>query len=411
MTLTLGLRYMNSTPPWETNGNQVIPVPVNASLNGSFGAWFKCRDDMRLVGRATGDCGLIETQLGGAANDGRPYFDRDNNNLSPRIAAAWSPLTFSSWRRQVVDSRRLLLVYDRMGMALVDTFDQVGAFGLSTGITNQLGGCNIGATDGIDPCVRWSGPTDTAAAANNVLSNGDHQLAPSPGASFPAVPPSDLFTVSNGLDDTIRNPRAHMIDLSISRELPGGSPSRRPMSAGADEICRYCATSPPRRTSAIRIEGLRIRSDSATRGLSDAGQPLETLAPIPYWENMFPDFGPDGPNGGCLGFEQLGSGCGYSATQVAYDYMIGYHGTAETGSGFGTSTTWQDLDYFAFPRLCAHRPLHVLPGAVRGVEHMEHDRPLRIPRLSVEPAQAPEQGPGLRRQLHPFEVRRPLVHA
>ena len=27
--------------------------------------------------------------------------------------------------------------------------------------------------------------------------------------------------------------------------------------------------------------------------------------------------------------------------------MIGYHGTAETGSGFGTSTTWQDLDYFA----------------------------------------------------------------
>ena len=102
-------------------------------------------------------------------------------------------------------------MYDRMGMALVNTFDQVGAFGLSTGITNQLGGCNIGATGGVAPCVRWSGPSDTAGAANNVLSNGDPQLAPSPGASFPAVPPSDLLTVSNGLDDTIRNPHAHTI--------------------------------------------------------------------------------------------------------------------------------------------------------------------------------------------------------
>ena len=38
--------------------------------------------------------------------------------------------------------------------------------------------------------------------------------------------------------------------------------------------------------------------------------------------------------------------CGYSATQVMYDYMIGYHGTADTGSGFGTSTVWQDVDFF-----------------------------------------------------------------
>ena len=27
--------------------------------------------------------------------------------------------------------------------------------------------------------------------------------------------------------------------------------------------------------------------------------------------------------------------------------MIGYHGTAETGSGFGTSTVWQDVDYLS----------------------------------------------------------------
>ncbi|HET9261613.1 MAG TPA: carboxypeptidase-like regulatory domain-containing protein [Vicinamibacterales bacterium] len=354
LTVTLGLRYTNATPPWETNGNQVIPVPVDPSLNGSFGAWFQCRNAMRLAGRPTADCGLIETQLGGAANDGRPYFDRDNNNFSPRIGAAWAPhFEGGILGRLFGDGKMSIrggysLVYDRMGMALVNTFDQVGAFGLSTAITNQLGGCNIGATGGVEPCVRWTGLSDTAAASNNVLSNGDAQLAPSPGAQFPAVPPSDLLTVSNGLDDTIRNPHAHTFDVSISRELRGGItveaayvgrrgrdlPLLRDFATAAD-VC-----DPQSQVCAFEAARELVR-------LSDAGQPLATLAPIAFWENMFPDWGPSGNNGGCLQFEQLGSGCGYSATQVAYDYMIGYHGTAETGSGFGTSTVWQDVDYFS----------------------------------------------------------------
>jgi hypothetical protein len=77
---------------------------------------------------------------------------------------------------------------------------------------------------------------------------------------------------------------------------------------------------------------------------------------------MFPGFGPSGPNAGCLQFQAIGTNpagtCdpdagylpgGYSATQVAYDYMIGYHGTPANGVGFGTSTFWQDVDFFAFP--------------------------------------------------------------
>jgi TonB dependent receptor-like, beta-barrel len=354
LTLTLGLRYSNATPPWETNGNEVIPVPVNPSLNGSFGAWFQCRDEMRLAGRPTADCGLIETQLGGAANDGRPYFNRDKNNFSPRIGAAWAPhfddgilgTLFGDGKMSIRGGYSL--VYDRIGMALVNTFDQVGAFGLSTSITNQLGGCDIGPTDFAAPCVRFTGPSDTSGAANNVLSNGDPQLAPSPGASFPAVPPSDLLTVSNGLDDTIRNPYAHMIDFSISRELRGG------ITVEAAYVGRRGRNLPLLRDFATPADVCDPQSGvcafEASRqlvGLSDAGQPLETLAPIPFWESMFPGWGPNGPNGGCLQFEQLGSGCGYSATQVAYDYMIGYHGTAATGSGFGTSTVWQDIDYFA----------------------------------------------------------------
>jgi hypothetical protein len=321
------------------------------------------------AGRATGECGLIETQLGGAANDGRPYFDRDNNNFSPRLGVAWAPTFNEGFLGKLFGDGKLSirggysLVYDRMGMALVDTFDQVGAFGLSTGITSQLGGCNIGATGGVGPCVRWSGITDTAGASNNVLGNGDAQLAASPGATFPAVPPSDLFTVSNGLDDTIRNPRAHTYDFSISRELPGG------LTFEAAYVGRSGRDLPLLRDFATAADVCDPQSSTcafeATRELvrlAASGQSLETLGPIPFWENMFPDFGPGGPNGGCLGFEQLGSGCGYSATQVAYDYIIGYHGTPDSGSGFGTSTVWQDVDFFGFPGYARTGPYTFFPA-------------------------------------------------
>jgi hypothetical protein len=164
------------------------------------------------------------------------------------------------------------------------------------------------------------------------------------------VPPSDLLTVSNGLDDTIRNPHAHTVDVSISRELRGG------MTVEAAYVARRGRNLPLLRDFATAADICDPQSgvcafDAARElvRLSDAGQPLATLAPIAFWENMFPEWGPSGNNGGCLQFGQLGpvGDCGFSATQVAYDYMIGYHGTAETGSGFGTSTFWQDVDYFS----------------------------------------------------------------
>jgi hypothetical protein len=353
LTLTAGLRYLNATPPWETSGNEVIPVPVNPELKGSFGKWFNCRADMMKAGRPTSDCGLIQTVLGGEANHGRPYFGRDNNNWSPRIAAAWAPRPSNGMFKWLTGDGRLAirggysLVYDRMGMALVDSFDTNGAFGLASTITSQAGGCNIGFSATANPCVRWTGINDTAAAASNVLFTGDTQLATSPGASFPATPPSDLLTVSNGLDDTIRTPYAHMIDLSIQREFPGGFTFEAAYVGRRGRklpLLRDYATAADICDPQSKVCAFEAARDLVAR--SAAGQDINTLAPIPFWENMFPNFG-----GGCLQFGALGpfGACGFSSTQVAYDYMIGYHGDQNAGVGFGTSTFWQDVDYFASP--------------------------------------------------------------
>ena len=156
-----------------------------------------------------------------------------------------------------------------------------------------------------------------------------------------------------------------MIDFSISREVRGG------FTVEAAYVGRRGRNLPLLRDFATAADICDPQSgvcafDAARElvRLSDAGQPLDTLAPIPFWENMFPDFGPNGANGGCLQFGQLGpfEECGFSATQVAYDYMIGYHGTAATGSGFGTSTFWQDVDYFAFPGFSSLGQYTFFPG-------------------------------------------------
>jgi hypothetical protein len=366
LTVTFGVRYYLPSPPWETNGNQVVPTP-------SLSTWMGCREQAMNAGSPTSSCGLLSLDLGGKANGKPGYYSWDKNNFSPRGAFAWTPKFKDGILGKIFADGKMSirggygLVYDRIGNGLATTFDQVGSFGLSTNITSALGGCGFGTADtatstGVQ-CSRFTGVFDTATAKAQ-------SLQPSPGASFPAVPPSGLLTVTSGLDDKIRTPYAHTFDLSIARQLPGN------MTLEATYVGRR-----GKKLTMIRDYGMPadmkdpasgVSALDAARGLvgyaeqhaNDPYQGLMTIGSIPYWQNIFPAFGPTGINGGCLQFDVFNvkagpdgilgnaddlTGCGYSATQVAYDYMIGYHGTEAGGSGFGASTFWQDVDYFAFP--------------------------------------------------------------
>jgi len=321
LTFTGGIRYLLMSPPWETNGNQVTPTP-------GLGEWFETRRQFMLAGIPTNRAPQISFALGGPANNGRNYYDWDYNNWSPRISAAWSPHFKEGILGRIFGDGKLVvrggysLVYDRMGNGLVTNFDRFGSFGMSTGIDSVFGGCGEGpSTAGpLGVCPRFTGVFDTSIAS--------FMLPPSPGGSFPATPPgADLFgvpqpgsfAITSALDNTLKTPYAHMINFSIARTLPGDlTVEAAYVGRRGRNLLIISDLAMPADLCDPASKQCYFRAGQQLIRLAEQGQDVTTLAPIAYWENLFPSWGPSGINGGEL---PCSGGSGFSATQVAFELM------------------------------------------------------------------------------------------
>jgi len=210
-TLTYGLRYTLLQPPYETTGLQVSP---DTSLN----QWFSSRAKAMYAGQVYDP--LIGFSLSGQANGKQPYWAWDYNNFAPRVALAYSPNADSGWTRKLwggpgKTSIRMGygLYYDHFGEGITNTFDRNGSFGLTTSITNVAGVQTVAGS------ARFTGlntiPTTSASGAI---------VEPPPHGPFPVFPPQGPatggFEITWGLDDKLKTPYSHVIDFSLSRELP-----------------------------------------------------------------------------------------------------------------------------------------------------------------------------------------------
>lgn len=214
LTFTYGLRYSLFSPPWEMNGLQVSP-------SFSLGSWFRQRGLNMRQGVPSNQDPLVSFDLAGPANGGKTgFYGWDYNNFGPRVALAWSPGSHSGLFRSLFgDSGKTSIrtgfgiVYDRIGAGILNTFDQNGSFGLSTGLTNPAATQNLASAPRLTD-VNTIPPTDR---------NGKTILLPAPPGAFPQTFPSTLdtggFAITWGLDDTIRTPYSYTLDFSIAREL------------------------------------------------------------------------------------------------------------------------------------------------------------------------------------------------
>ncbi len=212
-TLTYGLRWSLFPPPWETNGLQSTPT-------FGLGTQFAKNVANMEQGIGYGAEPPLEFQPGGPVNHQAGFYNFEKSDFSPRISIAYSPRFGGGVLKKLFgDNDKTVIragfarVYDRAGFALLNTFDQVGAAGLTTTLQNTC--CTLGVTSAED-LPRITGIN--TIPINNI--NGVQFLQDPPTGGFPQIPPKAAEANLWGNDNTLKTPHAYTADLSIGRELP-----------------------------------------------------------------------------------------------------------------------------------------------------------------------------------------------
>jgi hypothetical protein len=213
ITLTYGLRWSFFPPPWETNGLQTSPT-------FGLGTQFNQNVKNMFQGIGYGAEPPIMFNLGGPANHGPGFYPLEKTDWSPRISIAYSPRPNGGLLKKLFgDNDKTVIrtgfsrVYDRAGFALLNSFDQIGAAGLTTTIQNTC--CTFGVTSAEDlPRIRGI----HAIPQTNL--NGVQFLLPPPPPSWPQTPTVNAQANLWGTDNTMKTPHAYTADFSIGRELP-----------------------------------------------------------------------------------------------------------------------------------------------------------------------------------------------
>lgn len=362
LTLTFGARYTLLQPPFETSGTQVGPTT-------SLHDWFNQRANGMLVGQPYAP--LITFDLNGQANGKSPYWAWDYKNIAPRIAFAWAPSgSGSGWTDRLLGSAGKTSIrggfgiyYDHYGEGIVNSFDENGSFGLTTTLSNAAGVLSAGGGGGNPTAPRFTGLnnvpgiTPGCTAANNCII-----IAP-PAGSFPQTPPSSLtsggYAITWGMDNKIQTPYSEVLDLSLTRELSRGfvveasyiGRMSHHLLQEVDLAMPLDLVDPSSKTDYFKAATMLSQA-------YNAGTNISSLAPIPYWENLFPGaagqlgFGPPGSSGnlGCAPGDSA-SATNYTATQAVYDMWSCYVGN-ETSALFNLDVP--DLCFPACSKLGAN---------------------------------------------------------
>jgi len=335
LTVTAGLRYTLLEPPYETSGNQVAP---NLSLNDFVNNRAKLMEQGQVASPIFG------LGLSGQANGGKPYWPYDYKDLGPRFSVAYSPNPSGGFLKSIFGGAGKSsiragygIVYDHFGEGLVNTFDASGSFGLTTVIVNPA------SVQTVDGGARFTGLHNVPGSSND-----GQLLAPAPNGPFPFVPPISTLTnntqqIANGLDDKLKTPYSELVDLSFTRELPGG------FVLELAYVGRFAHRLLQQRDLAMPLNLKDPKSGmdyfTAASLFSKAFYAgATTVAPIPYWEDLF-----SGAAGTC--------GAGTSATQCMYSSL--YSGNIGPGT-FGETNAIFGFDSFCFPT-CLQ-----LPGQPKG---------------------------------------------
>ena len=339
LTFTYGLRYSILQPPFETTGTQVAPT---ISLHN----WFNQRSIAAFNGQVFDP--TISFGLDGQANGKQPYWGYDYKDFAPRIAFAYSPKGESGWSRRLWGGQGKTSIragygiyFDHFGEGITNTFDRNGSFGLTTSETNPAG------VQTVDQSARYTGlfniPSSSALGS---------LVGPPPTGPFPVVPPIGAtapggFAITWGLDDKLKTPYSHVIDFSITRELPSNFVFEASyVGRFAHRLLQEEDLAEPTNLRDPQSKTTYFQAAQALARQYNAGTPIQNISAqsigTKYWENIFPAakgtaanqlFGTSNEAAGttqpCIG-NALPNSTIVTATQAMYDLFCNFSGNETT---------------------------------------------------------------------------------
>lgn len=274
LTLTLGLRYALSRPVYEKNGFQVVPTE-------RLGEFFERRVASAAQGVPLND--LIQFELGGPKNNAPGFYSMDWNNFQPRVAAAWSP---------DFDNKFLRGLFGKKGDSVIR-----GGFGIAN---DYFGGQLAVSFDGLSS-IGFTSNTTIAANTYNVTTNPaplftgfNQDVRALPGIPAPlqrfSTPADERARIESSLDATIVSPTHYSWNVSYGRQLPKGmyfeasyiGRSARNLFGSRDIMALNNLVDPASGLDWYTAAGLLV--DAQRAGVS-----YLSIAPIPYFENLFPN--------------------------------------------------------------------------------------------------------------------------
>jgi hypothetical protein len=231
---------------------------------------------------------IVQFDLAGPKNGGRGFYETDKNNFAPRVSVAWTPhaesgiLGWLTGRDKMVIRTGYAKVFDRIGQGIALNFDQGFAFGMSTNISSAFGL-----------------PYETIPDARFVnTSTLPPTLPAAPPGGFPQTPPIRAGIITSSIDDSLVTPSAHTASFIIGRELPGNFAIEGGYVGrfGRDLLVRRDLAMPLNLVDPASGMDYFAAAQQVIRATQAAGIPAGAaldayagLAPIAYWENLFPD--------------------------------------------------------------------------------------------------------------------------
>jgi hypothetical protein len=297
LNLTFGLRYDLLQPPYETTGAQVAPTP-------GLSQWFTNRANGMLNGESIQP--LVSFNLAGQANGKPPIWAWDYRNLAPRFAFAWSPKFENSWLKKMFgDSGKSSIrggygiYYDHFGEGVINSFDRMGSFGLTTEIGDPAGLVTP------DQAPRFTSlyiiPTTYASCLTPPCTTPPSPLVPpAPTGGFPVTPPSSLANgggaIAWGVDDRMKTPYSHVVDFSITRELGGGFVLETSfVGRFGHHLLQQEDMAEPMDMHDPTSGTDFYTAATAFAKAYQAGVPVQSMAPMPFWQTFFPGAAGAGP--------------------------------------------------------------------------------------------------------------------